>query len=370
MSDINGIQNPFNQVSQQNTQTSSVGTMTGGSINGVAVDAPDIEKSLFEDSMEEMTFAKDNSKQTKLSLRKQKNAEQRLAELLKKMQTAIMQKVNAKAQIDDIVERASRAGCSPQDIIKGFRGYEWHDAESYAILNQLAEEESDPARATLFKHAAELLYSDNKSSITAVVNAMDVTEDNFAGFSPIENAENYSDALINFQDEFSMFSFILDKYGDKFEDGLDFINKALAADLEAAQASHEPEFFKSVSDGLSQAKVLYSCFAHEDLLLSRLDEVVGVDVKDFNKTDFVKKFNDLLIKPFIDSTDIRGLLGSIKAKDPEQEVLICQELSRSLHNFSDMAFKTNEIRERVNNACAMLIDEKIALEDEWLQTQQ
>ncbi len=367
MSDINGIQNGLNQISQQNSSTAPAG-LNGGSINGVAVEAPDIEQSIFEDSMEEMTFAKDNSRQTKLSLRKQKNAEQRLAEMLKKMQSAIMQKVNAKSQIDDIVRKASQVGTTPQELLGALKGYSWHDAESYAILKELAEDEKDPKKAELFRNAADLVYSESKSSITAVVNAMDVSEDNFAGFSPLENAENYSDALLNFKDEFSMFSFILDKYGDRFEEGLDFINRALGADLEAAQASHEPEFFRAVSDGLSQAKILYSCWAHEELLLTRLDEVLGVDVKGFNKTDFIKNFNNLLTKSFVDSRDIRALIGDIQSKDPEQEVLICQELSRTLHNLSDVAFKSDEVRERVNNACTMLIDEKIALEDEWLQT--
>jgi len=369
MSDINGIQNR-NNFSQNISSNSVSQSAQGGMINGVEVAPADIEDSLLEDSLEEMTFAKDNSKQTKLALRKQKNAESRLQELLKKMQVATMEKVNSKSKADDVLRNASRVGCTPEDIIKSLKGFGGHDAESYAILMDLASKESNPSRAELIKNAAALLYSDNESGIKAVLNAMDVSEDNYAGFSALDNAENYSDALLNFKDGFSMLQFISDKYGNNFEQGIDFINKALGADLEAAQASHEPAFLRSVSKGLEQARVLYSCYAHEEVLLDRLDKIHGLDVSGFDKTKFIEKLGSLLNASFISPESIRGLIDTIHTKDPAEEVVVCQELTNTIKNFSDILFGTTEVRERFNDACTVLIDEKIRLEDEWLESQQ
>ncbi len=371
MSDINGIRNTtgFDQQNVSgNTGTSS--PASGGMINGVSVEPADIEKSLFEDSMEEMTFSKDNSKQTKLALRKQKNADARLAELLKKMQAAVSERVNAKSKTDDIIKRSSRVGCTPRELVDALKSQGGHDAENYALLLQLSSKEQDPVKQKLMQDAANEILNQNENGIKAVINAMDVSDDNYAGFSLLDNAENYSDALLNFKDGMSMLSFINEKYGKNFEEGLDFINKALSADLEAAQRSHEPAFLRSVAEGLAQTKVLYSCFAHEEVMLDRLAKVHGIDTSSVNKIDFVKKLGDLVKATFVTPGDIRNLLITINSKDPGQEVVICQELTKTLKDLSDIFYETSEARDRISEACSVLIDNKIRSEDEWLESQQ
>lgn len=371
MSDINGIRNPSG-FDQQNVpgSTSTTGPASGGMINGVSVEPADIEKSLFEDSMEEMTFSKDNSKQTKLALRKQKNADARLAELLKKMQAAVSERVNAKSKTEDILKRTSRVGCTPREIVDSLKAQGGHDAENYALLLQLISKEQDPVKQKLMQDAANEIFKQNEKGIKAVINAIDVSEDNYAGLSILDNAENYSDALLNFKDGMSMLTFIHEKYGEKFEEGLDFINKALSADLEAAQRSHEPAFLRSVAEGLEQTKVLYSCFAHEEVMLDRLDKVHGIDISSINKIEFVKKLGELIKSTFVSPGDVRNLLITINSKDPAQEVVICQELSKTLRDLSDIFYETPEARERINEACSVLIDNKIRAEDEWLESQQ
>ncbi len=371
MSDINGIQNQqngFNQGISNNQATNMPGS--SGMINGVAVEPADIQDSLFEDSLEEMTFAKDNSKQTKLAQRQQKNNDARIAELIKKMQEALLNKVNSKDKADETLQRARRAGCTPKDLIKGLRSFGDHDAESYALLLDLAQKEKDPKVAELLKDTAETLLSENPEGIKAVLNAIDVSEDNYAGFSALENAENYSDALLNFTDGLSMLKFITDKYGKDVNMGLDFINKALGADLEAAQMSHEPAFLRSVSEGLEHAKVLYSCFAHQDVLIERLNKIHGIEVGAFDKVDFVTKLSNLTRSTFIGPSDIRGLLDGVRSKDPAEEVVICQELSNTLKNLSDIFYGSSEARSKINEACILLIDDKIRAEDVWLESQQ
>ncbi|WP_031491603.1 TyeA family type III secretion system gatekeeper subunit [Succinivibrio dextrinosolvens] len=371
MSDINGIRNPSgfdHQSVPGNTSTNA--PASGGMINGVSVEPADIEKSLFEDSMEEMTFSKDNSKQTKLALRKQKNADARLAELLKKMQAAVAEKVNAKSKTEDILKRTSKVGCTPREIVDSLKSSGGHDAENYALLLQLISKEKDPVKQKLMQDAANEIMQQNEKGIKAVINAMDVSEDNYAGLSILDNAENYSDSLLNFKDGMSMLQFINEKYGEKFEEGLDFITKALSADLEAAQRSHEPAFLRSVADGLEHTKVLYSCFAHEDAMLDRLDKVHGLDVKGFDKVEFVRKLGDLIKSSFVSPGDVRNLLITVKSSDPGQEVVICQELSKTLKDLSDVFYGTPEARERINEACSVLIDNKIQVEDEWLESQQ
>ncbi|HAR80605.1 MAG TPA: hypothetical protein DCR21_07200 [Succinivibrionaceae bacterium] len=370
MSDINGIHNQsgFNQNFTNTAGTSN--TSSSGMINGLTVESADIEKSLFEDSLEEMTFAKDNSKQTKLALRKQKNADQRLAELLRKMQVAVTQKVNTKSKTEEVLRRASRVGCTPKELVESLKSFGGHDAENYALLLQLVNKEQDPVKQRLLQDAAQEIFKQNEDGIMAVINAMDVSEDNYAGFSALDNAENYSDALLNFKDGMSMLKFIHEKYAEKFEEGLNFITKALSSDLEAAQRSHEPAFLRSVSEGLEHAKVLYSCFAQEEVLLDRLTKIHGLELENFDRMEFVHSLGELVRANFVSPSDIRKLLNSVNSSDPAQEVVICQELSNTLKNLSDIFYGTIEARARVNDACSALIDEKIRLEDEWLESQQ
>ncbi len=372
MGDLGGVnQNVVNNSPQFNAATMQIKKeFMVGNLFGYEIDMAELLDSALEDAQEEVTFGKDNSKQTKLARRQQRNSELRFEESMKKLREAMKTKVSSNEKSSDLKNMAQRSETKPDDLIKRLLSYnQGHSAEDYALLLDLADEAKDPREANLFKEAAEILYNENKGSINAVINAIDVNAGNFAGYTPLENAENYSDALINFKDSYQMLDYIEKKYGTNIEEGLDFMNKALGADLDSAQKSHEAEFLQSVALGLGQTKQLYSAYSHEKDLLDRLSKTLGVDVSNFDKIAFLRKVGDLSNTSFVNPSDVRNLLSSINTADPEQEVILCQELSRALHSMSDIVYGSNEARGRINDALARLIDDKIALEDEWLANQ-
>ena len=373
MSDLGGVnQNVVSNSTQLNAATMQIKKeFTVGNLFGYEIDMAELVDSALEDAQEEVTFGKDNSKQTKLERRQQRNSELRFEESMKKLREAMKSKVTSNEKSSDLKNMAQRSDTKPDDLIKRLLSYDQrHSAEDYALLLNLADEATSPREAELFKSAAELMYADNKGTINAVINAIDVNADNFAGYTPLENAENYADALINFKDSFQMLDFIEKKYGSNIEEGLDFMNKALGADLDSAQKSHEAEFLQSVAMGLGQTKQLYSAYNHEKNLLDRLATNLEVDVSGVDKVDFLKKVGLLSSSSFVSPSEVRNLLSEVQTKNPEQEVILCQELSKTLHSLSDVIYGSNEARGRINDALERLIDDKIALEDEWLLAKQ
>ena len=179
----------------------------GAEFYGYELDPAELEDSLLNDISEEVASSRDNSKQTKLSNRKQSNAEHRTEERLKKLRENVVSKVGSGTNKSDIQEQANKDECTTEDLIKRAKEYGGHAAELYAFLMDMADEQGDPKKAELFKNAATQLYQQEQSSIDAVINAMSIEQSEFAGLSSFENAKNY-DAILNFKDSYGMLEFI------------------------------------------------------------------------------------------------------------------------------------------------------------------
>ncbi|MCR5537586.1 MAG: hypothetical protein K6F05_09335 [Succinivibrio sp.] len=370
MSDLSGVRNSNLGSSNVNFTSPQQKRIDSGAFSGLDFDAAELEDSMLEDAAEEMSFSKDNSKQTKLEHRKQRNADLRLEDRLKKLRENLTNRIQSKEQSDALSNEATRRECTADDLIKRLKEYGGHCAEDYALLMDMAEKEQDTRKAGLFREAANKLYAENQGAIDAVLNALNVESGQFVGqFNAVENAENYSNAIINFSDSYDMLNYIIDKYKDDAEAGLEFMTQALGADLEAAHKSHEPEYLMGVAQGLSQAKVLYSGYKHEETLLDRLSSQYDLDVSGVNKLTFLKGVGNLTKSAFVSPMEVRDLLSAVATANPEQEVQVCQELSKALHNMADVMFGTLDTRIKINDACARMIDQAIEAEDAWLEKQ-
>ena len=346
------------------------GMVTGIELYGLELDPAELEDSLLDDAQEEVAFAKDNSKQKKLEQRKQKDAEYKTEERLKKLRESVSLSVSAKAKSQDLSDQANRPETTPDDLLRRLSEYGGHDAENYALLLEMADTETDERKASLYKNAAAKLYEAKHESIDAVLNALSVDENVVGGYTALQNAENYSDAILNFTDSFAMLDYLADKYGNDMERGIDFMNRALGADLDSAKQSHEPAFLESVAQGLGQVKFLYSCYLQGEKLLERLDSQFGFDVKNVNKTEFLRNIDKVAKTNFISTYDIRNILSKVSSSDPEKEVILCQELVTTLRSMPDQIYGSVEARGRVNEVCIRLLDEKVDAEDQWLESKQ
>lgn len=316
---------------------------------------------------EELTFARDNSKQTKLADRKQKQAEDSLAEKIKKLQELMQFSVNDKGKAESLIAKYKQHR-DLKELIQNAAALQGGAAEAYALLLSSADEAEDPEDKLVLKNAADALMASNSEDILAVLNTISDAQESFRG-QELKVVQIYSDVVSSFKEPVDMLIYIEKNFAGNFEKGLDFLVKALGSDLQAATPSREKVALESIASGLDQVRILNSGRMQLENLLSRLESVHNLDISKANSTQMLRRLVDLSSVKFITYIDVSSLVSSIKAPDPEKDVLMAQELFSALRNCSSQLFGGDEKRMAVLDAAQQLVDEKIAKEDEWLAMQ-
>ncbi len=338
-----------------------------GSLSNLSFKVDDSPFSKLANVAEELTFARDNSKQTKLANRKQKQVEDSLAEKIRKLQELMQLSVKDKGKAENLITKYKQHR-DLKELIQNANELHGGAAEAYALLLSASEEEADPEEKLALKKAADALMSSNKEDILAVLNTISEAQASFEG-QELKVVHIYSNVVSSFKEPVDMLIYIEKNFSGNFEKGLDFLVKALGSDLQAATPSHEKVALESIALGLDQVRILNSGRMHLEHLLSRLDTVHNLDISVANSTQMLRRLVDLSSVKFITYIDVSSLVSNIKAPDPEKDVLIAQELFSALRNCSSQLFGGDEKRMAVLDAAQKLVDEKIAKEDEWLAMQ-
>lgn len=348
-------------------KTGSFARPVTGRLSSLSFKVDDSPFSKLANVAEELTFARDNSKQTKLANRKQKQAEDSLAEKIKKLQELMQFSVNDKGKAENLLAKYKQHQ-DLNELIQNAVDLQGGAAEAYALLLSSADDAEDPEDKLVLKKAADTLMSSSSKEILAVLNTISEAQESFGG-QELKAAHIYSDVISSFKEPVDMLIYIEKKFAGNFEKGLDFLVKALGSDLQAATPSREKVALESIALGLDQVRILNSGRMQLECLLSRLDTVHNLDISKADSTQMLRRLVDLSSVKFITYIDVSSLVSSIKAPDPEKDVLIAQELFSALRNCSSQLFGGDEKRMAVLDAVQKLVDEKIAKEDEWLAMQ-
>ena len=366
MAEIQGINSQNSSfVSESKAEISA--RSTTGSLSNLSFSVDDSPFSKLANVAEELTFAKDNSRQTKLANRKQKQAEDSLVEKIKKMQELMHLSVSDKGKIEKLLAKCNQQ-CTLKELIQNAIDLQGNAAEAYALLLSSSEEAEDPEAKLALKNAADALMASNGGEILAVLNTISDAHASFNG-QELKVAQIYSSVVSSFKEPLEMLVYIEENFAGNFEKGLDFLVKALGSDLQAATPSREKVALEAIALGLDQVRILNSGRMHLEHFLSRLDSVHHLDISKSNSTQMLKQLINLASVKFITYIDVSALVSNIKAPDPEKDVLLSQELFSALRNCSSQLFGGDEKRMAILEASQKLVDEKIAKEDEWLAMQ-
>ena len=364
MAEIHGL--GVNNSAFMNGLSSSCENIGKGTLANFTITVDEDPLSKLANAAEEMTFAKDNSKQTKLANRKQKSLSDETSERVKKMQKLMQNSVQDKGKTQNLKANFQKFNDKKlllDEASSSFQNY----ALAYAALLELYENSVDEKEKTFFKDCADLLLKENSSEIYASLNSLDEAIEAKIDEDVIDSCNTYCEVVSNFKGADDMLLFLEKKYGKDFEKGLDFLVKALGADLQAKTPSHDKVFLEFVASGLDYTRILYSGLSHVNNFLDRISSVHNLDCKNISNLNFLKNLISLGEVRFLTSIDVSSLVKEVKVKNPEDEVMVAQELLATVRNCSEQLFSGNENRNKVIDAIQHLVDEKVQKEDEWLE---
>lgn len=334
-----------------------------GSINISVVDA----QSALLDSAEEMGFAYDNSKKSKLADRKQKDAglqiKQRLQKLMQIVKTQAQADMDARKNLlSKWQEQKSNFETIKQDLEKqgGFSFLNY-----LSLLDMLDNCEDSDLCAQLQK-AAQSIYTQHESSIIAACNAANAATD-FSFADEFNLSCDYVAVCFDFKDSLAIMDYLKNKYGqDKIALGLEFLLKALACDLNSVKQSYEHSVLQSLGSSLTRAKELNGALAIIDNFTQRLKRQHLLDINKLDNFSLLENILKLSSLRFINTLAVRNLYAPIAKQDEQTEVLIAQDLLQTIRSLNIDIFASLEERMHLVEAVQKHVDECIEREDEYL----
>ncbi|MGN0915854.1 MAG: TyeA family type III secretion system gatekeeper subunit [Succinivibrio sp.] len=359
-----------NQMSPSSTQT-TVGQSANmtGTLSNMEVQIVDDPLSALEDSAEELTFCRDNSKQVKLADRKQKAGKAHVEELIEKFSkvTALYNNKDDNTRVR-LLEVWRNSGKSFKELLKSLEQSGSHASSSYVFLKDQIEKQSDPHIKTELEKAADDLFKSKKSEILAAVNVVDLASSSHDLLDAHQLCTVYSDIINKFSSPSQMLDFIEEKFNkDKQDQGIEFMIKALAVDLSSVDHSKDVAALEVVGSNLAKVRVLNSSKNMLETTSMRMKNAVGADNLELSGKNMLSRLLNLSQSRFIQSTQVRTVYEELPKQDPEKEVILAQELLNACRNLSVELFDETEKRETVMDAVQKFVDESIEREDQWLE---
>lgn len=182
-------------------------------------------------------------------------------------------------------------------------------------------------------------------------------------------SELYTDTVCRFAGVKDVFGFIRGEYGEQgFDRALDYLFKTLGADLASDRPSMGVVHLENVHANLDRVRLMQNACLQCEALLSRWETAHGVaDARDLLPASrMAGRLLDLNEVNYIGAMHIEGLMTEIKPKDPEQEVLLLQDILGTIRNLPVRLFVDDQGRMKVLGAAQQAVDKAVEREDAWL----
>ncbi len=323
--------------------------------------------SALQDSSEELTFAFDNSKKTKLSDRKQRDKLDSMKERILELNKILSSVSNeAKDHLDKFFIKWKENKANSKEIQKDIQSLYKDASHQYALLHSLYDNTSDVALKNELKKALDAIYEQNSSHIIASLNSVSESS-NYSFANPLDLISSYAHVSHDFNDAFDIINYLQDNYGtEHIKDGLDFLFKSLFNDLNSKVSSKDEIALKTLASSLTRAKEINSALSTVESFIDRVKDVHNINTNNLNSFNLLNKALNLSENKFISTIAIRSLYQEIKEQDIETEVVLSQEFKMMIQDLNLNLFKSIDIRTNFIEAISNHIDALIKKEDEYL----
>jgi type III secretion protein W len=339
-----------------------------GSLSGLKLTVSNSPEALLADAAEELTFALDNTKELDLKERQEKKSiDPKMIERVKLYQELMLQ-TDQRDRLDALASALKNSN-NAQDVLEQAKKFFPDPADAWAALSEIADRQPDDGQvsSSLIKEALEALDLEAGPVIRAsMAGALAGAE--FSDLdSPLALKNDYVRVAIDFSAALDMLGHILERFGaDGFDRGVDFLLKALAADLAAEIPSRDKASLENVAGQLGQVRTLNGIRYLGQKLVDRWRSVHGQTDSKLTDMDYLKFVLEGQKVVFPTEKLADPLVALAKPPDIEMEVLFRQDLLNSTKSIATQTFEDQERRERFVGAIQDGLDFAIAREDEWL----
>lgn len=339
-----------------------------------AASAPDMQ-SMIQDSAEEMTFGMAEKVEKKLSARKMGREgirESRLIALINKLQQALpdFNRDGQAAKFMQQLLQMLKQGGGAAGALQLARQFYQDPSHQFAALQTARElfgesPETEALTAVLDQALAELEQEQGPSIRAGFNISQAAAEMEREGLSDIQQLRDlYRAGVLGFEDVIQAYETVIREYGaEKFDKALEFLMKAVSADLESMTPSTDPLALKEATDGLFYTRMLGGMHGDMAALIERMNTQFGVVMRCVPQ-DLMREMINLLKQQFVSEGHFRTVVDYCGRAQIEARIDFLREWLARLRRLPLKIYTRPDQRSKLLDAGQTALDGLITEEEE------
>lgn len=172
--------------------------------------------------------------------------------------------------------------------------------------------------------------------------------------SPRERGKEYRETLFSCDSVLSIYDRLQNTHSADFSESIDFLEKAVALDMESAAPSRSREALVAFGQSLNRLQLIRTA----DETLKRLA------TPSLSHSELLGRVLSIGNSPYPSAIDCQSLANDAGKKEIEERILFLQGLLTSLRSFPERLFDTDDGRIKIVNAAQEAVDTAVREEDE------
>lgn len=334
-----------------------------GEWNGLAVTAADDPASLLADAAEEMTFAASETVEKKVTERKKSEKESRVAMVVPPSEAMAEMRERLAAKLARLLDAVKAAGGNPAAFRRAVEEFSGDASERHAALLWLEEElAGQPSLAALAKRERETLEAEKPSEIQAGYNIEGVDASQIGG--PGEGKDAYRRVVLGHGGVSAMLEEVLARHGaDSFVETVDFLRRAVGADLSAAHPSTDKRELEAMNNDLYHLRAIGNFTREFGDSLGKLRETGRKPALPGAGLETLRLFCRVQNERLVALDGLKTILSLEGGRDPVYDVRALTLAGKLAHSLPAKLFADEDSRQRLLAAGQKLLDAAIDLEE-------
>lgn len=341
-----------------------------GTFMGHEVEVVESPESLLADAAEELGFAVDATDDCEITERKEKEPAE-ASERLRKLYDVLMHRTGKGQRMSRLVDALCAAGnrrAMREALTKEFSDLTDAWVALQAAFETLQEDVGVPqeAKKEIQALADELLQENGEEIRLGLQGA--VTGADYEAVGVDAGRDLYRETVGDFTGVAEVFSDIKTKFGDAFDEAMDFLFAAISADIASDVPSMGKVHLENVHEKLGLVRLTQSAYRLCEEVVGRCRQEHGGQGKlsGMRLLEIILSWSGLT---YLSARDVTEPLKEAALSDIGGEVLFLQDVLAAVRRFPAALFGDDAGQLRVTQAVQTAVDEAVAREDEILAQQ-
>ncbi len=340
-----------------------------GEYRGETVTLNESATSIIEDIAEEITFSASEIVEKKISRRKVKSKGNKdplkYAEFYLKKLPDIGKPEKFQEFVDHLKKKANLTAEQLSKEVEKFSKDVSHQYVALSFARDLLEGKSGFENLkSKIDDLIDDLYETNGPEIRAGLNvtetATEFSRDDLFDVQALRDF--YRDTVLQYEGITETFKSIVEKYGgEKFDETLDFLLRAIGSDLHSQGPSTSTAELKKIVDDLYQVEVLGTIHKNCEKVLDKLETVFNISAGE-TSTRLTEKVLNLREKHHVQQEDFIELVNRVGIVDQKARVYFMRELKNIISLIPLKVYENQHARFRLMDAAQGALD--VVIEEE------